>query len=332
MQAWTLKSKAGGCRFSQLPQPQPATGEVRLLLYAAALNRRDLWCCEGKYPQLREGCVLGSDGAGVVDACGEGVDPTCRGQSVIINPGLKWGKSAEAQSEAYEILGMPRSGTFAEYVCVPVDRIQSLPSYLSVEQAAALPLAGLTAYRALLRQANLKAGQRILVTGIGGGVAQIGLQIATALRSEVWVTSSQPEKLTKAQQMDAAGGFLYTEEWAAKAKAQPGSFDAVIDGTGGEALNDYLQLLRPAGRLVIYGATEGLPQSLDLRRLFWKQLRIQGSTMGTDDEFEQMLHFVEDHNIVPLVDSVFELEKFPEALDRMKNAQQIGKIVLRCRR
>ena len=332
MQAWILNNKAKeGYSCAQLPLPEPKADEVRVALKAAALNHRDIWCCEGKYPDIKQGCILGSDGAGVVEACGENASIDWQGQSVVINPGLNWGDRPEAQGEHYEILGMPSPGTFANYICVSANRLRSAPAYLSMEQAAALPLAALTAYRILFRQADLQNRQRILITGIGGGVAHMLLQMALARDTEVWVTSSDIEKIMKVQHMGAAGGFLYTDEkWVTSAERYPGNFDAIMDSAGGDLVSEYLRLLRPAGRLIVYGATRGLPRQLDLPRLFWKQLRIQGSTMGNDEEFAHMLRLVASYSIVPLIDSVFDFEEFPKALNRIKSGKQMGKVVLRC--
>lgn len=332
MQAWVLNSKkAAGIALVELPKPRPRDDEVRIRLHAAALNRRDLWCCEGKYPHLKEGCIIGSDGAGVVETCGAHVDASWQKESVVINPNIDWGKQPKVQGQAYEIRGMPSAGTFAEYICVPAHRLRKKPFHLSMEQAAALPLAGLTAYRALRRQADLRVNQKLLITGIGGGVANMLLKLALDMGAEVWVSSSATKKITRAKQIGAQGGFLYTKkDWGTIAQKQVGDFDAVIDGTGGEAINTYLQILRPAGRLIIYGATCGPPKELDLRRLFWKQIRIQGSTMGNDEEFAHMLRLTESHRLIPCIDRVFELKDAPKALNRLRNTQQMGKIVLRC--
>ena len=327
--AWVLDaSKPSGVRYTELPWCEPADEEVCIALQAAALNHRDLWCIQGKYPNLREGCVLGSDGAGKVMACGKGVADSWIGRSVIINPNKHWGPNKEAQGDDYEILGMPSNGTLASHICLPVDRIHAQPQHMSATQAAALPLAMLTAWRALVERGRLKAKEKLLITGIGGGVALMALQLAVAYGAEVYVTSSSRDKISKALDMGAKGGACYGEDNWIKQLSLSG-VDMVLDSGGGQALNDYLSLLVPAGRLVIYGATAGVPQGLGLQKLFWKQVSVLGSTMGDDAAFADALDFVEKHRIAPVVDAVYGLDELEQALARMKEGAQMGKIVLR---
>ncbi|RMF52242.1 MAG: alcohol dehydrogenase, partial [Bacteroidetes bacterium] len=251
------------------------------------------------------------------------------GQKVLINPSLDWGPSEKAQSEAFHILGMPTWGTFAQYVQVPVANLHVLPAHLSLQEAAAVPLAGLTAYRATFVQGGLEAGQKVLVPGIGGGVATWILQLAVAAGAEVWVTSSQPHKIDKARALGAAGGVLYTDpDWVQRLHQSAGEFDLVVDGVGGQAFPAYLTLVRPGGRLVVYGATQGNPPQFDLRRLFWRQVHIVGSTMGSPADFAALLRFLEEKQIRPFVETQLPLSALPQALSLLWNGQQMGKIVL----
>ena len=187
----SLESKI---QLVQIPKPVCQPNEVLLRIKAAALNHRDEWCRKGLYPNIQDGIVLGSDGAGIVEEVGTEIDRELLGQEVMLNPALHWGDNERAQGKNFEIIGMPRNGTFAEYVAVPADRIFPKPSHLSWEEAAALPLAGLTAYRAVAVQGKLKAGEQVLVTGIGGGVAQFAAQFVLALGAKLFVSSSSPEK------------------------------------------------------------------------------------------------------------------------------------------
>lgn len=307
----------------------PKTGEVKVAIKAAALNHRDEWSRKGLYPNLKDGIILGSDGAGVIAEVGEGVSKTLIGKEVIINPASKWGDNPNAQSNEFEILGMPKNGTLAEYVTVPLDRIHDKPSHLSWEEAAALPLAGLTAFRAITFRGKLQAGENLLVTGFGGGVAQFAAQFGLALGANVAVSSSSPDKLKKGEDIGVKYTFNYTaDNWVEEAVAQTGGFDLIIDGAAGDPLNQLIDASKAGGRIVFYGATLGDPAHLIARKIFWKQLNIMGSTMGTDEDFEKMISFVSTHQIQPIVDQVFNFTNAVAAFDRLKKGEQMGKIVL----
>src|SRR5690606_12145164 len=203
------------------------------------------------------------------------------------------------------------------------------PAHLNWRDAAALPLAGVTAYRALFVQGKLQAGERVLVTGIGGGVGTFALQYAVAAGAEVYVTSSCPEKIERAVNLGAKGGFNYTsEDWAARFKSEVGAPQLIIDSAGGPGYGQLVDLVAPGGRIVNYGATVGPPKSLDLFKVFWKQLHLIGSTMGSQRNFDEMLRFVEQQEITPVVDEVLPLAKGADALRRMEQSSQFGKIVL----
>lgn len=309
--------------------PDLKKDEVLVKIKAAALNHRDEWCRVGLYPNLKDGVVLGSDGSGIVESVGSEVDTEWKGKEVIINPALYWGPNQAVQSKEFEILGMPRNGTLAEFVIVPADRLFEKPSHLSFEQAAALPLAGLTAFRALVYQGEIKSGRKVLITGIGGGVAQFAFQFALAFGAEVYVSSSKPEKIHRAMEQGALGGYNYLEAtWTENALAETGGFDLIIDGAAGSGLNDLVAVTKPGGRIVFYGATQGNPGKIEARRIFWNQLKVIGTTMGSDEDFRQMIAFVKDKKIVPVVDSVFSFEDAVKAFDRMRVGAQSGKIVL----
>ncbi|MEY3238658.1 MAG: hypothetical protein RIR11_96 [Bacteroidota bacterium] len=288
-------------------------------LKAAALNHRDLWITKGQYAGIQFPTILGSDGAGI-----------CDGQEVIINPSLNWGKNERFQGPNYSILGLPVNGTFAEEVLVPNANILPKPEHLSMEQAAALPLAGLTAWRVLHTRCQVKKGEKVLISGIGGGVALFVLQFAVAAGAEVWVTSGSDEKIEKAVAMGARAGINYhTTNWDKQLRQQAGGFDVIIDSAAGEQFAKLVGLSNTGGRLGIYGGTLGKIDGLSPQLIFWKQMSIHGSTMGSSKEFGQMVRFVAQHEIVPVVDSVFDLADGNDALDLMKRGGQFGKIVLR---
>jgi NADPH:quinone reductase-like Zn-dependent oxidoreductase len=315
--------------YQETADPQPAADEVIIRLAAAALNHRDVWIQMGLYAGLKFPIILGSDGAGEVVEVGADVDRRWLGQQVIINPGSQWGDNPHAQSRQFKILGLPDNGTFAQLVKAPARSLVRKPAHLSFEAAAALPLAGVTAYRALCTRTNLHDADRVLVTGIGGGVALYALQFAVAAGAQVYVTSSSNEKISRAQELGAIGGANYEDAgWAKKLKTELDGFDLIVDGAGGDGFVHLLDLAAPGGRVVVYGATQGLPKSFDLRRVFWKQLDIIGSTMGTQDDFEAMVRYVQSRHITPVVDHIFPLEETEQAMQRMSAGQQFGKIVL----
>ena len=207
MQAVVLTEVGKPLAMQDRPVPQAGAGQAVVKVRAAALNRRDFWITRGLYPDVRCPVILGSDAAGVVTAVGSGVDPSWVGREVVIDPGLDWGDTPCAQGDAFRILGMPDDGTFAEAVAVPAGQLRAKPAHLSWEEAAALPLAGVTAYRAVVVQGRVAAGQRVLVTGIGGGVATFALQIARAAGATVFVTSSSADKIASAIALGAKAGY-----------------------------------------------------------------------------------------------------------------------------
>lgn len=336
MKAIVLRELGGPdkLRLEELETPVPGPGEVVVELRAAALNHRDVWIRKGQYAGIKLPIVLGSDGAGVVSAVGPGVDGGIKGREVIINPTLDWGDDPRAQSAAYRILGLPDAGTYAEYVKVPAANVLPKPPSLDWEHAAALPLAGLTAYRALVTRGALRPGESLLVTGAGGGVSTFALQIARQLGVTVWVTSRSEAKIEAARRLGAAGGVTTNEpDWAKRLVAARGGqrFDCALDSVGGALLDQALEALRPGGRVVTYGATAGPVKELTIRRIFWGQLDLLGSTMGTSREFAQLVALYGETKLAPVIDKVFALADAGAAQDRMERSEQLGKIVLKVR-
>jgi zinc-binding alcohol dehydrogenase/oxidoreductase len=330
VRALVLREVETPLRLEERPVPEVKPHEALIRLRAAALNRRDFWIQQGLYRGVETPVVLGSDGAGLVERVGEEVDAALVGREVVINPGLNWGKDPRAQSSAFEILGLPRDGTLAEFVVVAASQVHPKPSHLGWEEAAALPLAGLTAYRALFTQAGLDSGERVLVTGIGGGVATIALLFSVAAGAEVWVTSSSTAKIEKAKSLGARGGVLYTDpDWVEVLREEGGAPDLTVDSAGGEDFARLVEAAAAGGRIVNYGATGGNIKELNVRQLFWKQLRLIGSTMGTSREFASMLEFVSRHRIRPVVDRVLPLEEGNRAFECLGKSSQFGKLVVR---
>ncbi len=318
----------GQITWQEIEKPVLVPGKALVRIKAISLNRRDEWIKEGKYPNIRYGGTLGSDGSGVVESVGEEKDSEWVGKEVVINPNIDWGPDPDVQSKKFSILGMPVNGTFAEYCLVDVDRVQPKPFHLDLLQAAALPLGGLTAFRAMFRKGGLTAGQNVLISGFGGGVAQFAFLFARAAGANVYVTSGSDEKIARAIKMGAKGAYNYKKEtnyselWKTK-----GGFDLVIDSAGGDQINNFIKVLKPNGKIVFYGATNGLPAKLDLYRMFWNQLSLQGTTMGSDYEFNEMLKFVSKHQIRPMVDSIRPFSKLAESFADITLPNKVGKIV-----
>lgn len=311
----------------------PAAGEVTVALRAAALNRRDVWIRAGKYGGIKLPAILGSDGAGVVTAAGPGVPERLVGSEVVINPSLAWGPSEAIPGDSFRVLGMPDDGTFAEEIRIAATHVQPRPAHLSWAEAAALPLAGLTAYRALCVRGRLRPGETVLIPGIGSGVSTMVLMLAHHLGARTVVTSSSPEKLARAKELGADFGISYREaDWEKQIVSWCGDRppDLVVDGVGGETWQKCVTAVRPGGRVVNYGATSGLP-TLDLRRLFWRQLEVLGSTMGSERDFREMLSLVAAGRLKPLVDQVYPLTEAGAAMERMERNEHMGKIVLQIR-
>ena len=322
-------------RLETVEDPQPGSGYVIVRLGAAALNHRDVWIRKGQYAGIKLPVIPGSDGCGTVVEVGKDVSKDWLGRSVVINPGLDWGQDPRAPGPKFRILGMPDAGTFAELVRVPVENVCDRPSYLSAYEAAAIPLAGLTAYRALVSRAQLKSGETVLITGIGGGVSSLGLQIAKALGARVVVTSRSDWKLGEALKLGADAALnVSAGNWSKEAIKLCGGEgpDVILDSVGGETLGCALSAVRSGGRIVTFGATTGPVERFAITTLFWKQINLLGSTMGSPPEFAAMLSLFEAHNIHPAVARVFPLIEVAEAQTYMEQAEQFGKIVIDTRR
>lgn len=325
-----LLIKGGGkIAIEEVPLPSLRNKEVLVKMKAAALNRRDWWIIQGKYPGIREDAILGADGAGIVEEVFDDSLSHWLGKPVIINPNIGWGDDPKVQSSAYKILGMPTNGTFSALVAIAADRLVAKPDHLSFAEAAALPLAGLTAYRAVFHHGKVKHGENVLISGFGGGVAQFAFQFAKEAGANVYVTSGQDKKLEGSMSLGAKAGFNYnTAKWEKQAMEASGGFHLIIDSAGSDQLNTFIKIMKPAGRLVFFGATLGLPSNLDLHRIFWNQLTLQGSTMGNDEEFVRMVAFVNQHKLKPLLAAVLNFSEIEQAFEMIAGEEKLGKIVV----
>lgn len=327
--ALVLREKNADPTVEDFLLPPMRSHQVTVRIHAAALNHRDIWIQQGLYAKIQYPAIVGSDGCGYITDVSEGVDTSRIGERVILHPSLFWGDDTKAQSTNFQVLGMPTHGTFAHHCRIDADRVYPAPSFLSDAECAALPLAGLTAWRALMTQGKAQSHHKILITGIGGGVALFAAQFALALGAEVWVTSGSNDKIAMAQSIGAQGGILYTEpDFGKYLMKSMGGFDLVVDGTGGQTLNHALEAVKPGGTIVLYGATAGTPDNFNVHRLFWKQIHIIGSTMGDDNDFATMLTFVSQHRMKPIIAKTFLLEHGAQAFRYLHSGAQTGKVVL----
>jgi zinc-binding alcohol dehydrogenase/oxidoreductase len=305
-------------RLRDVPDPRPAPGWTVVRLKAAALNWHDVLVRRGRYHSPSPH-TPGADGAGVTDDGGE----------VLILPSLWWGDDERAPAPGWEILGDHRPGTYAERVAVPTECLYPKPIGLSWAEAAALPLVGLTAYRALFSRARLRAGESLLVLGAGGGVATTAVSLAAAVGARTTVTSSSPEKIERARAIGATGGVLYTEaDWPAAARAHNGGgFDVVLDAVG--AWSEALAALAPAGRAVVLGASRAERVEVDVRRFFFGQYSVLGTTMGSPADFAGLLALREKYAVPPpLIDRRYPMAAAAEAHRYLESGQAFGKVVL----
>lgn len=329
MKAIVLEGLNQPLQIKEVPRPTLSPDEVLVQIKAAALNHRDVWIQKGQYAGIKYPAILGSDGAGIVVEAGADADKNLVGMEVVVNPGHNWGENPEAQSKSFKILGLPDHGTFEEFVKVPARYVVTKPKHLTFEESAAIPLAGLTAYRALFSRGKLQKGEKVLITGIGGGVALFALQFALATGAQVYVTSGSDDKIKKSIELGAMNGANYKgANWADELRKQTDGFQVVIDSAAGEGFNKLIDLALPGGRIIFYGGTQGVISAISPQKVFWKQLSILGSTMGTEEEFKHMIEFVEEKKLKPVIDRIFPYHEAEKALQRMHNSEQFGKIIL----
>ena len=307
-------------RYEDAPDPVPGTGQVLIELRAASLNHLDIWIRRG-LPSVPKPRILGADGAGIV-VSGDGF---AVGERVVINPGLDHGDGR------ITVIGEHTDGTHAELIAVPRSQVYSIPDGLGFEAAAAFPLVFETAYRMLVTKAGLQPGEWVLVWGIGGGVATATLAIAKAVGAQVIVTSSSAEKLTRASELGADATLNHDADdvVAGVKEVTDGGAHVVVDNVGEATWKRSLDSARAAGRVCVCGATSGPNPPAQLHRIWWKQLTIFGSTMGSREDFEAVYDLMASGTIVPVVDEVFPLADAAAAHERLEAGEQLGKVILR---
>lgn len=308
-------------RFSERPDPVPRPGWTVVRLQAAALNWHDVLVRQGRYSSPLPH-TPGADGAGV---------DLSTGQEVVVLPSLMWGEREAAPSPGWEILGDHRPGTYAELVEVPLDCVAPKPAGLDWRQAAALPLVGVTTYRALFTRARLQRGESVLVLGAGGGVATMAVSLAAAMGAHVTVTSSSQAKIEAAQQLGARDGVRYDvgNDWVGDALVANGGqgYDVVLDSVGTWA--DSVRAVRPGGRVVVLGASRGDEALLDVRGFYFGQYDLLGTTMGSPRDFAALVDFMAERRVPPpVIDRSFDLSQAAAAHDYLESGAGFGKVVL----
>lgn len=325
-------------RVGELPDPRPGRGEVVVAVRAAAMNHLDLWTRRGLPGlELELPHVGGADMAGTVAELGDGVEGWEAGDRVVVNPSLWCGRceacirGEESLCRRYRILGEHVPGGFAELVAVPERNLLRLPEDVAWERAAAAPLVYQTAWRALVGRAGLRAGETLLVTGASGGVATAAIQIAALAGATVYAVTSGPENVRRVRELGADVVVDRLEEdfsravWKATDRR---GVDVVLDSVGEAMWEGSVRALATDGRLVTYGGTTGPEVTLDVRRVFWRQLRILGSTMASRAEFERVMGLVLEGRLEPVVDEVLPLEEIRAAHERLEGGEVFGKLVL----
>ncbi|WP_028782940.1 zinc-binding dehydrogenase [Thalassobacillus devorans] len=325
MKAIVHEGKEGlnGLSYRDIYELETTPGNVKVKLKAAGMNRRDIAVTSRHKPD-QPALVLGSDGAGVITEVGAGVTNVKTGDEVVINPGLGWKENSDAPPQGFEIMGFPDHGTFGEYVVVPGDHVEAKPAHLSWEEAGVLPLAALTAYRVIFTRGKVKKGDTVLLPGIGSGVLTFALKFAKALGARVIVTSRSEEKLEAAKKLGADRAINTQSDW--NNELQDEQIDLVVESIGRATFNKSLGVVRKGGTIVTFGATTEDEVEIDIRKFFYGQYNLLGSTMGSAEEFKEMLEFITANDIKPELDRVFKLSQYKEAFEYLRDTKNFGKI------
>lgn len=329
MKALVLNQKTYKLEINDVELPKVSDSNVLIKLKAASINHHELWSLKEKDLKSNSNIIIGSDGAGIVRDVGSLVKTFKTGDEVIINPSINWGSNDRAQGQNYQILGFPGQGTFAEYISIDHQYVEYKPKHLSFEESAALPLAGLTAYRALFTRGEFESNDKVLITGIGGGVALFALNFAVASGADVYVTSGSESKISKAIELGAKGGVNYKDNnWSSDLEKMAGGFDVIVDSAAGEDFEKLTELANSGGRIALFGRTAGNITSLNPKTIFWKQLSIHGTTMGNGHEFKKMIELVSSKSIKPVIDSVYSANNINLGFEKMNRGEQFGKIII----
>ena len=298
--------------------PPVEAGKKLIKLNAAAFNHREVWITKGLYPGLVPGIIMGADGMGMLD-----------GRRVVINAGLDWGSNENYQSPDFRVLGVPDHGTFAESICIDNKYVYDAPGHLTNEEAAALPVAGVTAYRALIKKCKIQPGEKVFINGLGGGVALFAAQMAKAVGAEVYFTTGTEEKIQKGLKLGFQHGVNYnTNNFIEEILQASGGVDVIIDSIAGDGFSQLIRLCNYGARVAFYGGGKGKINGLNPQTIFWKQISIFGTSMGSDADFAEMLGFIDQYKIKPIIDTVLPFNEYEKGFELLESSSQFGKIVL----
>lgn len=329
MRAIVHEGKNGleGLQVKEMAEKNLAENEVKIKIHTAGMNRRDLAVITKRHTAEDPALIPGSDASGVVEAIGENVKRFKEGDEVVVNPGLGWQKNSDAPPEGFEIVGLPDHGTFAEYYLCTEDHVEKKPAHLSFEEAGVLPLAALTAYRALFTRGKLQADQTVMLPGIGSGVLTFALKFAKAIGARVIVTSRSEQKQEEALKLGADIAISTEADWQEALKSE--KVDLLIESIGNATFNKSLNVIRKGGTIVTFGSTTEDEVSFNIRQFFYGQYNLLGSTMGSGEELRDMLAFVSKHEIRPQLDKIFTVEEHKQAFEYIRDSQNFGKIGFR---
>lgn len=323
--------------LEEMEKPEPGPGEVRIAVRAAAMNHLDLWIRRGLPLKITMPHIGGSDMAGEVDAVGAGVEGVEPGTRVVVDPslGYHWYDGTPPgeglPSPEFRIMGEHTQGGFAEYCVVPAANLMGIPEDVAFETAAAASLVSVTAWRGLMIRGGLRAGERVLVTGGSGGVSTMAVQIARLAGARVFAVTSGPENVERVKELGAHVVYDRTEgDWGKRLFADTGrrGVDLVLDSVGQAVWARCLRSLAVGGRLVTYGATTGAAGETEIRLVFWRQLSVLGSTMGTPRDYRTVMDLVFQGELTPVIHAVLPLEEGRQAHEILEKGEAFGKVVL----
>lgn len=324
MKALVIENKA--FKMTDMPEIEPEGNEVKIKMTYVGLNRRDTYMPKNRQDQP-EALIVGSDGAGVIEAVGEDVTHFKVGDEVIINPSLNWFEESAAPPKDFQILGHPDHGTFAEKVTIDAGQVEPKPGHLSDKEAATIALASLTGYRAMFTQGKLEKGQTVFIPGGSSGVSQFLIQFAIHSGARVITSSRHMKKRAKLQELGAHVVLDTAEDWEEALKEEP--VDLVIESVGGATFNRSLATLKQGGRMVVFGSSTEDTVDINIRQFFYGQYQLIGSTMGSREELREALAFIERHQIKPEIGHEYVFDDLKVALDDLVNNKYFGKITVK---
>ncbi|PKR78379.1 alcohol dehydrogenase [Halalkalibacillus sediminis] len=325
MRAIVHEGKEGlnGLAIKDMDQPSLQKNQVLVKMKTFGMNRRDL-AVTMRHNTNDPALILGSDGAGIIESVGSSVNNWSVGDEVVINPGMGWKDNSDAPPEGFEIVGLPDHGTFSEFMAVDANHVERKPSHLSWEEAGVLSLAALTAYRAVFTRGKLTKEDTIMLPGIGSGVLTFALKYAKAIGARVIVTSRSDEKLKKASELGADVTVQTQSDWKEELKDE--QVDLLIESVGAATFNKSLDIIRKGGTIVTFGATTDDDVTINIRKFFYGQYNLLGSTMGSAEELCEMISFIEEHDIKPEIDHMFEMNDYKQAFEYLRDTKNFGKI------